>query len=160
MDKNLKAILGEWRFIRSCSISFINDLSDSELDGILPRKGLDTFRKHFQEMIEVQNDYMVAINNSKMAFNGTPDNQIDGKATKEQLLEGMKSLDSKLEEILESIDENAYVDWYGEKQPLSFHLSSIICHEAIHVGQMIAFCYALDIKVPDYVTKNWALSGK
>lgn len=160
MDKNLEAILFEWNFIRSCSISFINDLSDADLDRILPRKGLNTFRKHFQEMIEVQNDYLVAISNSKMAYNGTPDSQFDGNFTKEQLLDNMKSLDSKLEEVLESINENAYVEWFGKKLPLSFHLSAMISHESMHIGQIIAFCYALDIQIPNYIIENWALSGK
>jgi len=30
----------------------------------------------------------------------------------------------------------------------------------MHVGQAIAFCYALDMPIPEAVEKNWALSGK
>ncbi|MTI96585.1 MAG: hypothetical protein FH749_14110 [Firmicutes bacterium] len=61
MDKVLAALLQEWEFTKSCTKSFINELSDEDLNRKLPRKGLDTFRKHFQEMIAVQKDYVAAI---------------------------------------------------------------------------------------------------
>jgi uncharacterized damage-inducible protein DinB len=160
MEKNISGVLKEWEFIRSCSICFIKELSDDDLNRKLPRKGLDTIRKHFQEMIEVQRDYVKAIGTSNMDFNTMADSDMEGKASKEELLEDIKIVDKALITVLEKSHENSQVSWFGHKQVLTFHIGALIAHESMHIGQIIAFCYALDIDIPKYIINNWALSGK
>lgn len=159
MEKWAESLLSEWEFTRSCTKAFINGLSDEELDRRLPRKGLDTFRKHFQEMIEVQRDYVAAIDSRVMQFSGKPDAELDGLSSKEKLLADMAEADASLHSALEGAGDS-YVQWFGEKRLLPYHIAVIISHESMHIGQIIAFCYALDIDIPHYVVENWALSGK
>lgn len=160
MDKSIGALVNEWEFIRSCSKAFIRELSDEQLDSKLPRKGLDTFRKHFQEMIEVQRDYTAALTSGVMAFNGIPDAEIDGRGSKEELLEAMAALDEEMIELLRAAVPDQEIRWFGQSQLLPFHLSALICHEAQHIGQIIAFSYCQDFAIPEFVKNNWALSGK
>ncbi|WP_214484929.1 DinB family protein [Bacillus sp. SM2101] len=149
----------QWGTIRSYSKSFIKELKEEDLDRALPRKGLNTLRKHFEEMVEVQKDFVMAIGSSVMAFNSLPDNEIQGKLSKEELLEKMSQVDEELKSTLDNVDDNTHVIWFGEKQLLPYHLSSMIAHETMHIGQIIAFCYVLDIKIPEYIINSWALSG-
>lgn len=160
MDENLDGLYQQWEFARSCTKSFIDNLSDDQLDRALPRKGLNTIRKHFQEMILVQKDYIEAIDNLEMDFNSIPDNEIDGKATKEDLLEQMAQQDKLLKEILSKVSDRATINWFGAEKPLAFHISALISHESLHIGQIVAFSYVLELPIPDYITKNWGLSGR
>lgn len=160
MEKWAESILREWEFIRSCSTAFINELSDAELDRQLPRQGLNTLRKHFQEMHEVQRDYVAAIGSGVMKFTGHADHEIDGLAGKEQLLSDMADADARLKAALADVKEATQILWFGENHLLPGHLAAMNNHEAMHVGQIIAFCYTLDIEIPQYIVKNWALSGR
>ncbi|RKD33423.1 hypothetical protein [Thermohalobacter berrensis] len=72
----------------------------------------------------------------------------------------MKLVDNSLKSALDNINKNKQIGWFGEKQLLPYHLSAMIAHETMHIGQIIAFCYTLDIDIPDYVKESWALSGK
>ncbi|KAB3529175.1 DinB family protein [Alkaliphilus serpentinus] len=160
MMKNYESLYKEWQFIRSCSISFINELRDEDLDKELPRKGLNTFRKHFEEMINIEKDFIKAIETKVMRFSDISDSDIKGKMSKKVLISTMEMVDATLSSALEALEGEEYIEWGGEKQSLSFYLAFLISHESMHVGQIIAFCYALDIDIPQYVVKNWALSGK
>lgn len=159
MFKHYQALLSEWEFVRRCSREFIGHLSDAELDRKLPRKGLDTFRKHFQEMSGVQQDYIAAIKSGKVSFTGGPDDHLSGDWTKEQLLAAMDAADASLAKVLADAGEEDTIDWFGEKRMLASHLAALISHEMLHIGQIVAFCYALGIDIPEFVREQWALSG-
>jgi hypothetical protein len=160
MERCFAALLKEWEFIRGCSRSFVTQMSDADLDRKLPRPGLDTLRKHFEEMIDVQNAYTAAIGTGVMKFSGVPNSEYGGDLPTEELLERMASADRRLAAALETVTPDDQVEWFGEKLDLLGHLATLISHEAMHVGQAIAFCYALDMPIPEAVEKNWALSGK
>ena len=159
MIKHYQVLLTEWEFIRRCSREFIQHLSDAELDRKLPRKGLDTFRKHFQEMIGVQRDYTAAIHSGKIEFTGGPDAQLSGDWSKEKLLSAMDAADAELARAVGEAAETAQVDWFGEQRSLTGHLAALVSHEALHIGQIVAFSYVLGIAIPKFVIDNWALSG-
>ncbi|NLU42185.1 MAG: DinB family protein [Firmicutes bacterium] len=160
MDRCFAALLKEWEFIRGCSRSFVSQMSDEDLDRELPRLGLDTLRKHFEEMIDVQNAYTRAIGTGVMEFNLIPNSEYGGDLPAEELLERMASADRRLAAALEAVTPDDQIEWFGEKLDLLGHLAALISHEAMHVGQAIAFCYALDMPIPEVVVKNWALSGR
>jgi uncharacterized damage-inducible protein DinB len=160
MDRCFAALLKEWEFIRGCSRSFVSQMSDEDLDRELPRLGLDTLRKHFEEMIDVQHAYTRAIGTGVMEFNLIPNSEYAGDLPAEELLERMASADRRLLAALEAVTPDDQVEWFGEKLDLLGHLAALISHEAMHVGQAIAFCYALDMPIPETVVKNWALSGR
>ncbi len=160
MNESIESLHQEWLFIRECTKSFINKLSDEELDKILPRKGLNTIRKHFEEMMEVQKDYIMAITNGNMVFNSKSDSEVTGKMSKEEILVTMETLDKDLIKVLSEIDTTHKITWFGHEKFIAFHLSALVAHESFHMGQFVAFCYTLDLPIPEYVIKNWALSGR
>jgi uncharacterized damage-inducible protein DinB len=160
MERCFAALLREWEFIRDCSRSFVTEMSDEDLDRKLPRLGLDTLRKHFAEMVDVQNAYTAAIGTGVMKFGGVPNSEYGGDLPAEELLERMASADRRLIATLETVTSDDQVEWFGEKLDLLGHLAALISHEAMHVGQAIAFCYALGMPIPETVERNWALSGR
>ncbi len=155
MEKQFAAVLEEWCFVRESTKAFLRDLDDGDLDRLLPRKGLDTIRKHLREMLELQKDWVTAIDTHVMRFNDIPDSQVDDSQSSAELLADMQEIDAAMERAR----SDTVVEWFGQKKLLSYHMAGLIAHEAMHVGQIIAFCYALDMKIPEQVRKHWALSG-
>ncbi|MCL2637804.1 MAG: hypothetical protein FWD48_05470, partial [Oscillospiraceae bacterium] len=49
--------------------------------------------------------------------------------------------------------------WFGDEWNIHQHISAMIGHEQMHIGQIIAFCYATGIDIPDNITNTMALSG-
>ena len=58
MKLELEELWSEWILGRSHVKAFVQNLSYNLLDRKLPRKGLDTIRKHIEELIQVQSDYI------------------------------------------------------------------------------------------------------
>ena len=158
MTKELESALLEWHFARKNTIAFINGLDEIGLKMKLPRPGLDTFCKHIEEMIDVQKCYLNAIDQGKISFNQCKD-KYDGNSTKEDLLRQVVILDEKLNNMVANSDPSLEIDWGDEFKTLSSHLYALASHEIFHIGQWVSFCYSLDLRIPDEIVKNWALTS-
>ncbi len=75
--------------MRDCSKAFLRHMGDEDLDRQLPRKGLDTIRKHLRKMLEVQRGYATAIDALVMRFNDIPDSEVDASQSGTELLSEM-----------------------------------------------------------------------
>lgn len=160
MTKDIQGAIKEWKFARANTIAFIKHLGDERLRINLPRPALDTFCKHFEELIEVQNASIEAITTGTMTFdNCKSDFDYEGLSTVNELLQKMTEVDEKMLEILSKTDADSEVDWWGEPKTIVNQISFQVSHETLHLGQLIAFCYVLDIKMPKEVIEAWALSG-
>jgi len=160
MTKDLQGAIKEWEYIRGNMKSFIQQLGDARLKTKLPRKGLDTFAKHFEELIAVQNASIDGIETGSMTFNCCKeDHDYEGNLNVQELLEQMKATDSRMLEVISKSSDDCEVDWWGEKKTLLNQISWQIAHESMHLGQLIAFCHVLNIQMPKDVVSSWALSG-
>ena len=159
MDIEAKQLVDDWNFIRGNTIAFINSLSDDELVKTFPRPGLDTFLKHFQEVVDVQEAYLDACESGEMVFDKVKDNdEYDNNATRESILAKMKEQDSRVEQIIANCSAKT-VAWDEDDIKTVFAQIRTLCmHEALHVGQLVAFSYAIGVKIPDAVVEAWALS--
>lgn len=157
MTKEIDLILNEWKFSRKNTIEFIRTLGDEGLKKKLSRPALDTFCKHFQEMISVQKVYADAIKTGVMSFDEMSEDY-DGLVSADELITQMNNLDN---EMIESIRQSAFsseIKWEdGERKNISSHLCALSTHEIFHVGQLVAFCYVEGMELPKYVVDNWAL---
>lgn len=97
MTQDIKAILKEWETIRWSTKELVNALGDEGLKVKLPRKGLDTFGKHFEEMVTVQESAICAIESGSMTFDGCKkDHEYEGMIGVQELLKKMEELDKRL----------------------------------------------------------------
>lgn len=159
MDIEAKQLIEDWEFIRSNTIDFLESLSDEQLQKKIPRPGLDSFLKHFQEMADVQEAYLDACETGEMAFDKVKENdEYENNTTREAVLAKMKEQDARIAPLLTN-SPNAEVVWdENDKKTISAQIRNLCMHEALHIGQLIAFSYALDIKIPESVVEAWALS--
>jgi uncharacterized damage-inducible protein DinB len=160
MTKEIAGAIKEWQFSRMNTIEFIKSLGNEGLKIVLPRPGLNTFGKHFQEMINVQKAYMNAIKTGKMSFDIIDDNNsFDGDTCAEDLINEMEQLDNQLEQLISETEYSLEIGWDGgEKKTIPNHLCALSTHEIFHVGQLVGFCYSGNIKIPQTIMDSWALS--
>ena len=155
MIKSLQALLNNWNYGREVVKDFINLVSKADLDKLFPRKYLNTIRKQCIELIQIQQCYLSAINSGKMQFNTLPVEDI----TKLGLVTKMNKLDKQLLKLLECCSESKTIIWHGEPWNIVQHFSAMISHEQMHIGQMVAFCYATGIEIPQKIVNLMALDG-
>lgn len=120
-----------------------------------PRKNLNTILAQYNELYEIQQDYVDAIDSKSIQFTGR--NLQLSSAT--ELMNKMKALDEKLEAKLNLVTGSEHVDWFGEQYNIHQHICAMISHEMMHVGQVVAFCYAVGITIPDDIVETMALNG-
>jgi len=157
MIESLKALLADWKETRGITLKFVNELSDAELDKKLPRKKLDTIRLHFYELTLGQTGFVDALTTKIVVFG---DEYLNYKSwPKQALVEKMTELDAKLEKSLEIMDGTEIIDYFGEQRNVHQMISTMIGHEQMHIGQIVAFCYATGIEIPQSISEHMALEG-
>jgi len=155
MINSLKGQLKDWKYARGITLKFISELSDADLDKLLPRKNYNTIRLQLEELARIQSYYVDALTSKSMNFGGNP---VQDKS-KQGLANIMAELDSKLETQLAIFIGDEDINWHGNNKNIHEHLSAMISHEMMHIGQIIAFCYATGINVPESITNTMALDG-
>ena len=156
MIESLKALLAEWKETRSITLDFVSQLSDTDLDKKLPRKVLNTIRLQAYELTLFQRDIVRALPTRVLKYE---DEYRYQNLPKQAIIDRMAELDTKLEEALELLDGSEIYEYYGEQRNVHRIISLMIGHEQMHIGQIIAFCYATGIVIPENITEHMALEG-
>ena len=156
MIESLAALFAGWKETRSITLAFLNGLSDADLDKKLPRKKLNTIRLQAYELTLFQRDIVNSLGTSALAYE--EEYKYENMPTQE-IIERMNELDSQLEKKLEALNGTEIMDYYGKKQNVHQIIAMLIGHEEMHIGQIIAFCYATGIEIPESIVEIMALEG-
>jgi hypothetical protein len=158
MNTFMKQAWMSWQETRRETLIFIKSLTKEELIRKMPRPWLDTFGVHFQELGVVQGAYAHALRTSKMDFSlmaFEPDIELYSDADK--LIEFLNDKDALFREAVESInDPNQIIDWQLPRNPTALeHIYWLMQHETLHHGQFLAFCYVMNINIPEILVQHW-----
>jgi uncharacterized damage-inducible protein DinB len=156
MIESLRALLADWKETRSTILCFLNELSESDLDKELPRKVLNTIRLQAYELTLFQRDIVNSLTTKVVDFG---EEYLYKAMPTQSIIERMAELDAQLEKSLEPLSGSEIMDYYGEQRNIHQIISMMIGHECMHVGQIIAFCYATGIEIPTSITEPMALEG-
>jgi len=156
MIESLKALLADWKETRSIILGFLDELSDTDLDKKLPRKVLNTIRLQAYELTLFQRDVVGSLATKVLVYE---EEYLYENLSKQALVERMAELDAKLERSLELMDGTEIIEYYGEQRNVHQIISMMIGHESMHIGQIIAFCYAIGIEIPESISEPMALEG-
>ena len=156
MIESLKALFAAWKEVRSITLSFLNELGDADLDKKLPRKKLNTIRLQAYELTLFQRDVVNSLGTNMLAYEEEY-NYVS--IPTQDIIKKMAELDSQLEEKLEFLNGSEIMDYYGEQRNVHQIIAMMISHEEMHIGQIIAFCYATGIEIPESVVVPMSLEG-
>lgn len=159
MDVELEQVIDDWKYLRSNSKSFIEQLTEEELHRKMPRPGIDSFMKHFEEMCDVEQAYLDACISGSMEFDCVKENdEYDGASTKAEILSRMQIQDDRIETIANEFADKKIVWDEDDVKTICSQLRNLCIHESLHLGQLIAFSYTMGISIPEYIVEGWALS--
>lgn len=159
MKTLLKRGIDAWEFTRSLTYDMLLHISDEQLVTPLPRPLFNTFGKQFQELGAIQEAYIDAMKSGKLEF-AKFSFPIDEELvkSKESLREYLMKVDAEMKEVLKKEDPNKTIDWGMPDNPtLVEHLNLLNQHETLHHGQLIAYCYLLNITFPESWVESWGL---
>jgi len=156
MAQSLKALLADWKETRKITLAFLNELSDADLDKVLPRKKLNTIRLQMYELTLFQRDVVGSLGTDKLAYE---EEYKYVNLPTQDIISKMNELDVKFEKALTSLIGIEMMDYYGEQQNVHQIISMMTGHEQMHIGQIIAFCYAVGIEIPASIVEVMALEG-
>jgi len=156
MITSLQSQFKIWSYARANTIRFLEQLSDSDLDKQLPRKTFVTIFEQIAEMVWVQKCFVDGIEVGEM---DGADWTVPDFGGKDEMLAQMARLDKKMEELLNKCDGTEEVFWNNRSRNIHEVVSLMQMHETMHLGQIIAFCHALGIDIPQDVTKALFLTG-
>jgi len=117
---------------------------------------LNTIRLQAYELTLFQRDTVNSLGTDSFTFE---EEYVYVNMQTKEIIERMAELDDKLEKALENLDGTEVMDYYGEKQNVHQIISNMIGHENMHIGQIIAFCYATGIEIPESISEPMALEG-
>jgi hypothetical protein len=156
MIESLKALWADWKVTRSVTLGFLEELSDADLDRSLPRKVLNTIRLQAYELTLFQKDVVNALGTDKLVYE---EEYIYENLPTQDIIKRMNELDAQFEKALESLEGAEMMNYYGEQQNVHQIISMMNGHENMHIGQIIAFCYATGIEIPRSISEPMALEG-
>ena len=156
----LKRAIAAWQETREHTLILLRQLSDAQLIIPFPRPLFNSFGKQFQELGVIQEAYIDAIHQGKMDFSRmSVDLDEELVISKDKLHEFLTSLDSQLTGLLKDVqDPYQSIDWHlGDDNPtLLEHIYWLVQHETLHHGQLVVYCYLLNIAPPEKLAKAWA----
>ena len=156
MIESLQALWADWQQTRSIILGFLDELSDADLDKKLPRKVLNTIRLQAYELTLFQRDIINSLTTKSVDFE---EEYLYKNLPTQDIVAKMAELDSELEKALEPMNGTEAIDYYGEQRNIHQIISTMIGHENMHIGQIIAFCYATGIEIPESISEPMALEG-
>ena len=156
MIQSLKALLADWKETRNITLLFLKELRDADLDKPLPRKNLNTIRLQMYELTLFERDIVNSLGTDLLEYE--KEYKYVNLPTSEIILR-MNELDIQFEQTLKSLKGTEMMNYYGQLQNVHQIISMMIGHEQMHIGQIIAFCYATEIEIPKSITEIMALEG-
>jgi len=160
---SLKALLNDWKYGRSIILAFLEELSEEDLTKELPRKKQNTIRLQIEELVWIQRDFLDALSTKKLTFTEEKNLVSVNSLPKHEIKGIMGDLDAKLENILRTSTGNEIIDhsgstWHGGgMKNIHEHISILLGHEQMHIGQIIGFCHAVGIDIPQSIVTKMML---
>jgi len=155
MINSIQGLWREWEYARGIGYNFLSKVNNDDLTKLFPRENYNTILAQYNELYEIQQDYVDAIDSGSIQFKGR-NLHLTSAA---ELINKMKELDGELKLKLETINGDEYISWWGDERNIHQHICAMISHEMLHVGQVVAFCYAVNIKIPEEVVNTIHLDG-
>jgi uncharacterized damage-inducible protein DinB len=148
----LENAIEAWMRHHRMTYSFLDQLSEEQLYAKLPRPGLDSFAKHYEEMADVQMCYAEALGAGRLDFSRlSPDKPYQGKSTRAELETAFKRADQAMLEGAWNCPSDRVIDIFGNRCSRGDLVQTLLHHELFHQGQFFIFAQILKFDVP----KDW-----
>ncbi len=157
MSSKLETIVTAWNESRTMTMELSHILTQEQLRKKQGRPGLNTVGMHLLEMADVTLAYAESIATGKLSFGRVNDSYADDLQTPDKVTAALTESSEAIERNINAAAGDLKINAFGEEVSLEEMLLTLIRHENIHHGQIIAFSYASSIPMPQSSHDNWAL---
>jgi uncharacterized damage-inducible protein DinB len=127
----------QWKFLRGLTNDLLESISQEEMVRS-PGTSVGPWWKQFRHVGRVQENYLNAINTGAVKF-GFENTTYRGHDSKEELQKYLRTLDDRLNSLLQTEIRQPDIDWFGKKVTIAKHLLYLADHELLHHGQWILY---------------------
>lgn len=157
MDSHLETIVAAWNESRTMTMELSNNLTQAQLRKKQSRPGLNSIGMHLLEMADVTSAYAESISTGKLSFSRVKDSYADDLQTPDRVSAVLTKSSEAIEKAVKAAPTDLTINAFGEDLSLEEMLITLVRHENMHHGQIIAFSYASSIPMPQSWHDNWAL---
>ncbi len=160
MDEIKQIFMNRWRFTRSETLEILENLDDEQLRFKPEGEHWQALYYQFGCCARTQLIYAKALREGKMDFSWFGSHEFPDKesfTTKEAIREALNEADKAWLDALENATPEATVTWPGFPAPLVLHISNLLEHERMHLGQLISYHTVAGYELPPKFKRNWAL---
>lgn len=157
MKKQIEALVTAWNESRKMTMELSQVLSVTQLHTKQSRPGLNTIGMHLLEMADVTMSYAESFKTGKLSFGRVKDTYPEDMQKKSEVAAALNKSSEEIEKSLKTAKPEMKISAFGEEVSLFEMLLTLIRHENMHHGQIIAFAYASGIPMPQSWYDNWAL---
>jgi uncharacterized damage-inducible protein DinB len=145
--------LTAWLRHHNMTYSLLAQITEEQLQVQLPRPGLNTFAKHFEEMVHVQHDYARAFSTHILKF--SEDNVYTGAYSKQEIHGMMQEADLAIKNGIAACPVEQRIDIFGMQGTRADLVQTLLHHELFHHGQFSIFSYEMKFNLPQDWRDFW-----
>lgn len=160
MDEIEQKFIKRWRFTRGETLEILENLTDEQLRFKPQGEQWQPMAYQFACCVRTQLVYAKAVRESKMDFSWFGSEEFPSKdalTTKDEIRDLLHKADQAWLDALESTAADAKIAWPDFSAPLVLHISNLLEHERMHLGQLISYHTMAGYELPPNFTRNWAL---
>lgn len=160
MDGIKQSFIDRWQFTRGETLEVLDNLNDDQLRYKPRSEHWQALHYQFSCCARTQLIYSKAVREGKMDFSwfGSPDfPSKDAFTTKEEIRNVLKEANQVWLDAVKDAASDTTIAWPDSSVPLVLHISNLLEHERMHLGQLISYHTMANYKLPANFKRNWAL---
>jgi len=160
MKNSIKSILDAWNESRELTWDLVNSILDDHLLKVQNRPGLNTVGMHLIEMADVTMGFAKSLQTGKLSLSSIKEVYSVDEQSKDFIKNSLEQSDKLVEKATSEVAPDFLINAFGEECTVEDILLTLLRHENLHHGQIIAFAFASHIPIPKSWTNSWALPSQ
>lgn len=160
MDETKQSFINRWQFTRSETLEILENLDNKQLRFRPEGDHWQPLSYQFTCSARTQLIYAKAIREGKMDFSWFSSPEFPSKdafGTKDEIRDVLNAANKTWLDILGNATADTTIAWPDFSAPLVLHISNLLEHERMHLGQLVSYHTMADYKLPPNFKRNWAL---
>lgn len=160
MNTIKQSFITRWQFTRSETLEILENVSDEQLHFKPEGDRWQPLSYQFTCCARTQLVYAKAVREGKMDFHWFGSGEFPSKdafTTKDEIRSLLNTADEAWLEAVKNMPANETIAWPDFSAPLVLHISNLLEHERMHLGQLISYHTMAQYELPPNFKRNWAL---
>jgi len=160
MDEIKRSFMNRWQFTRGETLEILENLNDEQLGFKPDGERWQALYYQFNCCARTQLVYAKAIREDKMDFSWFGSQELPSKSaftSKDEIRALLNEANETWIDAIETAAPDKTIVWPDFSAPLALHISNLLEHERMHLGQLISYHTLAGYELPPNFKRNWSL---